>query len=245
MKRLALLVCLVLALTANASEALAAGNKPGNSVDAKRCQNYQDWYTRDGQAFSSQSECAAYAAKKGAQLINEAALDCLNDGWETLGPDETRTFADEQECVDHAVGGGLLVAYADVRMALVDSAAVMCVGPAALNCISKDIWVYNDGPVAVTVSVDISDTYAPGPVGVTSYLYNNNFCTVSGGGGNVTASCTVTVAAGGGGAFLFRVYAYTGGSHTGSASVTSSSSPDPDNTNNTVAWNFTAPGGGT
>jgi hypothetical protein len=245
MKRVVLWLCLVLALTVGVGGALG-GNKPGNSVDSKRCQNFQDWYTREGQAFTSKDACTAYAAKKGTQLINEAALDCLDDGWKARGPSATTKITSEQECVDYAVGGGTPVAQgADVRVTYVDSAAVMCVTPwNPAYCFSKDVWVYNDGPATASrVSIDISDTEVEGAFGPNGYLVNNNFCTVTGSDeGNVTLSCTVTnVEAPGGGAFLFRFYAYNGGSHTGSATVTSSSPADPNTSNNTVSWDLTAP----
>ncbi len=215
----------------------------GNSVDAKRCQNYQDWYTRDGQAFTSAAECIAYAAK-GAQIINGAALGCLNGGWMTLGPDATTTFTSEQECVDFAVGGGTLVVWSDVRLGFEDSAAVTCVTP--LNpayCISQDVRVYNDGSVPVTVSVTLSGTYDQTPTNsFAGHLINSVFCTGTDDGiSSWSASCTVTNVPAGGSTFLARMWAYLGASHVGSATVTASSSPDPTSSNDTASWNFTAP----
>jgi len=158
--------------------------------------------------------------------------------------DPTTTFNSEQECVDWAVGGGTLVAWADVRLGFEDSASVMCVTP--LNpdyCISQDVRVYNDGSVPVTVSVSLSGTYDETPTNsFARHLINTTFCTGSDDGvSSWSASCTVQDVPAGGSTFVARMWAYLGGSHAGSASVTASSSPDPDSSNDTVSWNFTAP----
>jgi hypothetical protein len=236
-------LCIALALTIGVRVAFA-GNKPGNSVNAKMCQKdgWKSLYTRTGEPFASEQACTSYGAK-GGQLINEAALACLNDGWKTLGPDATTTFATEQECVSSGVGGGTLVAFVDVRLGFENSEALMCdgLGDGGDLCVSEDIRLYNDGAIPVTVNFDIDDTYVQGSALSTSFIPNPTMqCSGPIGGGTVDQSCTVTNLQPGS-IFVGRLTANYGGSHVGSASVTSSSSPDPDTSNNSLAWNLVAP----
>jgi hypothetical protein len=223
------------------------GNKPGNSVNAARCQTYQDWYTRDGQSFASASDCTSYAAKKGAQLINQAALACLNGGWQSLGT-SSGTFTSEQECVDAAVGGATLVTYADVRIAD-EGGTLGCTTPwTADNCSSIHLRIYNDGPVAVTVSWSLSGTYQRTDPLFTEMITPidgaNGSCSRSDdGAGNWTASCTGVSVPAGGSAFLAHIIARVGATQAGTASITASSRPDPDSSNDSCSWNFTAPTG--
>jgi hypothetical protein len=225
----------------------AGGNKPGNSVNASRCQNYQDWYTRDGQPFASASDCTAYAAKKGAQLINQAALGCLNGGWESLGS-SSGMFTSEQECVDYAVGGGTLVTYADVSIAD-EGGTLGCTTPWTTdNCSSIHLRIYNAGPAAVTVSWSLSGTYQRTDPSYTLMIppidgANGSCSSTDDGLGTWTAACTGVSVPAGGSAFLAHIIARVGATQAGTASITSSSLPDPDSSNDSYTWNFTAPTG--
>jgi hypothetical protein len=220
-----------------------AGNKPGNSVNAKMCQKggWQSLYTRTGEPFASEQACATYGAQ-GGQLINEDALACLNDGWKTLGPSTGSTqFASEQECVDYAVGEGTPVAFADVRFAVEDTTEARCPAPEPSPlCAAGDVRVYNDGPVAVTVNVSFDDTIS----GAGSFLFEVNpvYCSaiIDPPNPTFTGSCTdVPIPAGGSTFILFVRTLSDDGGHAGSASITSTSSPDPNTDNNTISWNVT------
>lgn len=233
-----------LALLIAIPAALAA--KPGNSPNAKICQKggWQNLYTRDGTAFTSEQQCTSYGAM-GGQIINDAALACLDDGWEDLGSNTTTQFTSEQQCVDHAGGGGSLVTFSDVYMTQENRDSLMC-GPGAPSppyCEAWDVWVNNSGPVAVDVTISFSGTFDDSATAFTvaSYDPNDNFCTVTPGTNSFTGSCTVNnVQPNGGGAFLLRLVAEQGGSHMGSASITAASVADPNTTNNTTPWNFSA-----
>jgi hypothetical protein len=237
----------VLALLVAIPAALAA--KPGNSPNAKLCQKggWQDSYTRDGQPFTSETSCASYGAQ-GGEIIPESALACLDGGWEGLGSSSTTgTFEDEQECVDHAVDGGTLVTFTDVRMTQENRDSLMCTqGDLDLRpyCEAWDVWVRNYGPVAVNVTISFSGTFDDSATAFTeaSYDPNDNFCTATPVGTNgFTGSCTINnVQPNQGGAFLLRLVAEMGGWHLGSASITSASVADPDAANDTTSWDFNA-----
>jgi len=123
--------------------------------------------------------------------------------------------------------------------------SLICVpgAPVPPYCEAWDVWVYNNGPVAVNVTVSFSGTFDDSANAFTeaSYDPNDNFCTVTPGTNSFSGSCTINnVQPNGGGAFLLRLIAKFGGSHVGSASITSSSVADADTSNDTTSWNFSA-----
>jgi hypothetical protein len=232
----------VLALLIAIPAALAG--KPGHSPNAKLCQKggWQTLYTRAGTPFGNETQCSSYGAQ-GGQIINQAALACLNGGWQNLGSSSTTPFTSEQQCVDQAVGGGTLVTFADVRLGSEDSEALSCGPPHdPASCDSIDVRVYNDGPSAVTVTVSLSGTFVePAANSSAGVLTGNNICSFVNNNGSWTATCTTSVPSGGGNTFLARIFARNGASQVGSAEITASSAADPDASNDTLAWDFTAP----
>lgn len=233
-------------LTSPASDDRAAvaltGHDLAHSVNANRCKDYQDWFTRDGQPFTSVGECVSHAAKKGNQLINADALACLNGGWQSLGS-ESAPFASEQECVDHAVGTGTPLTYADISIAT-DPGTLGCGEPFdPAFCTSIHIRVYNAGPATATVSWSLNGTYQREHSSLTLIVTGTNgTCTdADDQQGTWSASCTGTTVPPGGSTFIAHVVARNGATQAGTVSITASSLPDPDASNNSFSWNFTAP----
>ena len=87
--------------------AAVAGNKPGNSLNAKSCQKngWQSLITSTGLSFSSETACTSYAAG-GGTLLPKAAQPCFNGGWQTLIRSDGTTFANQAACVTYASASG-------------------------------------------------------------------------------------------------------------------------------------------
>ena len=217
MKRLlivAAVACIAL-LTVSATQ--AAKGPGGNSLNAKSCQKggWQSLYTRTGVSFASEQACTSYAAQKGTQLINQAALACLSDGWKSRGPTSSTAFASEQECVDFVLAGGSpATLQADISV----TAVVFSCSPNP-GCTYR-FTVSNAGPGGATVTMKdtcLSGTYTVGAGAPWSQVFpepghfHQGFI-AAGSSASYVASCSFG----------------TGGF----AQVYSSSAPDPDSTPN-------------
>jgi hypothetical protein len=217
----------------------------GNAVNVEKCNNFQDWNTREGQPFTSFAECVSYGAR-GSQIISDDALVCLDGGWQNLG-DGTTPFATEQECVDYA-DTGTPAPFADVSIAT-DPTTIGCGLPSdPAYCTSIHIRVFNSGATNVTVSWSLNGTFiatsALGAEIITPPEYGTNgTCThvLDNTAGTFVASCTGVSVPPGGSTFIAHVIARVGSTQTGTVNITASSLPDPNLANNTFSYNFTAP----
>jgi uncharacterized repeat protein (TIGR01451 family) len=222
-KALCFAALVVLALVTGSS---ALADKPGNSPNAKLCQKngWMNLYTRSGEAFSSESACAAYGAQ-GGQLIVQAALDCLDDGWKALGSSPTAPFASEQACVDFANGGGTPVALgADLTLSKSVEPSVASVG----DTVTFTVTLTNAGPGAAT-GVTVRDLL---PAGITFVSATPSQGTYDSATGLWTVG-TVTTGTPQALAIRGRLTAFT--PQTNTATVTHSDQSDPNTANNTAS----------
>lgn len=90
----------VWALSLAGLPSVAAGEKPGNRLNAKACQKggYLTLVTSTGGTFTSESACVSYAASGGKLLPKPTATPCLSGGWQGLITDDGASFADEAAC---------------------------------------------------------------------------------------------------------------------------------------------------